>query len=196
MIKRLQTKRDLEKKHKRNQWILGIVLVVVMFGSVFGVIVNSFGNDGETDSKIEYNGYNFQIENNYFTLEMGSSKFYFSNGPDAIDSIEKEVSISKILPDYNGKIIYLSSEDSYSSGELYQNLQNYIVRIQPACESEENCVDETFPIKTCEDEFIIIRESDENKIYQNQSCVYIEGKSEDLLKLTDEFLLHLLGIKQ
>lgn len=195
MRRRLTSKKDLERKHKRNQWILGVVLVVVMFGSVFGIVVNSFGNDGES-TEIEYNGYTFFVEGNYFTLILGESKFYFSNGPDTVDSLRKEVNISKVLPVYAGKTLYLYSEDTEASSELYQNLNPYVSRMQLACESEESCKDDSFPIKTCEDNFILIKESTQNKIYEKENCVYIEGKKEDLTKLADEFLFHILGIKQ
>lgn len=195
MIKRLSSKKEEERKHKRNQWILGIILTVVMFGSVFGIVVNSFDNSEIDQNIIEYNGYKFIPEGAYFTTQIGTSKFYFSFGPAVIDALEKEVSISKTLSAYPGKTIYLHSENSPSSTELYQNLVNYVSRIQPACKANETCLDENYPLKDCTSDFILIKESDENKIYEDQNCVYIEGKKEDLLKLTDEFIMQLIGIK-
>ena len=48
--------------------------------------------------------------------------------------------------------------------------------------------------ENCAQNTIIIKENQENKITQKDNCVYIEGKKEDLVKTTDEFLFKLLKI--
>jgi len=59
----------------------------------------------------------------------------------------------------------------------------------------EPCYDKTLPTKDCNDNLIIVKNSTINKIYEKNNCVYIEGNQKDLLTLTDEFLLKIIGIK-
>lgn len=193
MIKKLVTRKDKKKRQQRNQWILGAILIFVMFGSVFGIVVGSFGKK-QSEVKIEYNGYEFTKVNNYYALEIGNSIFYFIENPNEISTLEREMNITKILPQFNGKVLYLESSDSTSSQEIYQNLNNYVERIQFACSDETTCSDENLPIKDCTNNFIIIKESENNKVYEQENCIFIEGKKEDLTKLTDEFLFNIIGL--
>ena len=192
MIRRIETKQDRERKSKRNNWILAGVLIFVMFGSVFGVVVNSFGTNTQGGS-IEYNGFIFLNENGAYSTQFGSARFYFSNNPQDTDKISKEVSLQKSLSDYSGTV-YISSQDYPSFVEIQGNLYPY-AQIVEACKEGEACKDDILPKKTCLDNMIIIKISEENKIYEESNCVYIEGKERDILKLTDEFLLRIIGIK-
>ncbi len=194
MIRRLETKKDELKKEKRIQFILAGVLVLILFGSVFGIVMNSFGGSSQDDELI-YNGYSFKIESGFYTVEIGGAKFYFSENPKDVDLIEKEVNLNRFLSSYSGKNVYISSNDYLLSSEIIRNFNLYVLRIQGACKEGEVCVDENLPIKTCEDQLIVIKEAEENKIYEEENCVYIEGDIGDLLKLTDEFLLRQIGIK-
>ena len=67
--------------------------------------------------------------------------------------------------------------------------------MQKACPEYVNCTDEDLPTKTCEDNFIIIKEGNYSNIIQDENCVFIEGKQEDLVQIVDEFLFKILGIK-
>ena len=135
-----------EKKRKRNLLIVGIVLIIVMFGSVFGVIVGSFGKD-KTESKIEYNGYEFFNQNDLWYTSIGNFNFVFKYNPNQTKDIETEL---KYLNNYQNKPLYIYSEDYSAEVEIYRNLfyQNQIVeRIQPACFSSEKCEGD-LPVKT------------------------------------------------
>ena len=61
--------------------------------------------------------------------------------------------------------------------------------------SLENC-EEDYPIKTCDDNFIIIKENNNTGIIQSESCVFIQGQQENLTMITDEFLFKVFGITQ
>jgi len=195
MIKRIETKKDQIKKEKRLQLILAAILILVLFGSVFGIVVNSFGGSNFPTKIVTYNNYDFSVENGYYTIELGISKFYFSNNPNDVESLEKQVALSREVSSYTNKEVYVLTGDYSSYSEIVQNFNQHALRIQQACKLDEECVDKTLPLKTCENNLIIIKEAPENKIYEEKNCVYIEGKKEELLKLTDEFLLHEIGIK-
>jgi len=88
----------------------------------------------------------------------------------------------------------LQTEDDLAGIEIYVNMAQIAERVTPACLSGTTC-EENVPIKTCNDNFIIIKEASVNTVRQDSNCVYIEGKKEDLVKLTDEFLFKIMGIK-
>jgi hypothetical protein len=195
IMRNLTSKQEEAKKQKRNQMTLGIILVIVMFGSVFAIVVDSFNSEPlETQEKITYFGYEFKLINNYYVLEVGEYIFYFLSDPNDLVSLEKEVKLTKVLSNYIGKVLYIDSTNEVASQQLHQNIYPYTQRIQYACINETTCEDENLPIKTCEENVIVVRESEENKIYQEENCIFVEGKKEDLLKLTDSLILNLIGL--
>ena len=54
---------------------------------------------------------------------------------------------------------------------------------------------EDFPVKDCENNFVIIRESNDTKIVQEKNCVFIQGEKENLTQITDEFLFNVFEIR-
>lgn len=193
MMKRLTSKKEEQKKAKRNQLIIGVALVGLMVLSVFGIIANSFGKEEESD-EVNYNGYLFEESNGFYILTLGQDQFYFKSNPLELKDLEYESNYSKLITNYVSFPLYLDSKDQLSYSELYQNLISYVQKIQPACLNEEDCANQDYPIKTCQDSLIIIRESENNNIYQEENCIFIEGKKEDLIKLTDKFLFKIIGI--
>jgi hypothetical protein len=190
-MRKLKSKQEIEKKQKKNQIILGILLIVVMFGSVFGVIVGSFG-EKNSSSNIQYKGYEFKNQNNYWYTQIGNLEFLFKYFPD-----EKENNIKTemdSLAKYSGQQLYIYSENYESEIEIYRNIYPIVQRMQYACLNKEKCNGD-YPIKTCEDNFIIIQESLVNEIYQEENCVFIQGEKEKLPELTDEFLFNIIGIQ-
>ena len=190
-MKRLKAKSSESKKQRKNQIIIGSILIFVMFGSVFGVIVGSFGADKENSNKVEYNGLEFIKQSNYWILEIGDFNFIFKYNPNEVQEIETEV---KFLNNYNGKPLYISSENSGATSELVSNLNQIALRMQNACLNETNC-EEDRPTKTCEDNFIIIKENNFTNIIQEDNCVFIQGPQENLTMISDEFLFHILGVR-
>lgn len=189
-MKKLISKSEYEKRRKRNSMIIGIILIIVMFGSVFGIIVGSFGQDSAKKNKVEYGGYKFFNENGLWKVSVGEINFILQYFPTETKNITASL---KNVNNYYNKPLYVYSEDSNSEIEIYRNLQQIAARIQPACFSKEKCEGD-FPIKTCSDNFIIIENGTE-EITQIENCVYIKGEKSELLKLTDSFLYNILGIK-
>lgn len=193
-MRKIATKESEKKKQKRNNFIISLVLIVVISLSVFGIVANSFDSPGSSE-KLDYNGFEFVSQGNSWILEIEEFSFVFSYPPGELDNLSVEVSELEFVPSYTSKPLYISSENSYARYEIYQNLNPLVSRIQSACMTEENCPEE-FPIKSCEDNFIIIKQAENNKIFQEEGCVFIEGNYDDLLKMTDLFLYKILGIKE
>ena len=189
-IRKIISKSEQEKKRKRNLLIIGIILIFVMFGSVFGIVVGSFGQNFSGKNKAEYNGYEFYNENGLWKVSIGDADFIFKHYPTETKNI---TSVLKNINNYYNKPLYVYSEDVNSEIEVYRNLQQISARIQPACFNKENCTGD-FPLKTCADNFIIIENGTE-EVAQIENCVYIKGEKQDLSELTDSFLYNIIGIK-
>jgi len=203
-MRKIISKHEEGRKRKRNQLIVGGVLIFIMFFSVLGY---SFRGGDENTKKINYNGFEFINQNDFWILNTENFYFVFKNNPKQVEEIGGDL---EYLENYYDKPLYIYSENSESEIEIYRNLfyQNQIVqRMQSACLDEnitnttlgERIVlecDENLPIKNCEDNFIIIKEDNNTKITQNKNCVFIFGQQENLTKITDEFLFKILGIRE
>jgi hypothetical protein len=190
-MRNIETKAKEEKRRKKNQVIIGAIMIFIMLGSTFAVIVDSLSNDNANNEKVEYNGYEFVGQNGFWATNIGNYEFLFRYNPTQVERIETEV---VYLNAYSGKPLYFSSQSDAASVEIYRNLGNVVQRFQVACIEEEGCP-EDWPIRDCSNNFLIIREANESKIYQNENCVFIEGPRENLTQITDEFLFWITGIE-
>ena len=189
-MKRLVSKHEEEKKRKRNQIIVGIVLAVLMILSTLGfALQGNPGNSGNTDSnKLTYNGFDFAYINGLWVV----GNFAFKYNPKQVPDIKSDL---KDATYYQGAPLYIYSENEEAETEVYVNLGRIAERVQSACFEGLECPGD-LPIKTCKDNFIIIKESNNSKIVQENNCVYIEGQGEDMVRLADQFLFTILKIKE
>ncbi len=197
-MRRLKSKKDEAKRIKKNQIIIGVILIIVMLGSVFGVIVGSFNNSGDSVN-VNYYGYEFVSQGNYWYLNIGNLNFIFKNNPFQTEHLYNQ-SIANLtyINSYQNLPLYISSDNYESETEIYRNIGQIAQRVQRACLDgyETNC-NEELPIKDCSENFIIIRENLENKseIKQEGKCVFITGEKQNLIKLTDDYLFRIIGVK-
>lgn len=186
-MRKIKTREEEEKGRKRNQTILGILLILVMIVSSLGY---AFTSSDSANKKVKYGDYVFKEVNGYWTVVIGEKEFSFFYNPTETDKLN--ISLNSI-DKFSGKPLYISSEDSMAESEIARNLNGIVSRMQYACLNDK--CEGDFPIKTCEDNFILIKESDEDRISQIKNCIFIEGKSESLPKLADEVLFDILGIR-
>lgn len=190
MIRKIISKEELEKKRRRNHFIVGFILIGVMIFGTLGYAFEGRKDEKNDPSKINYNGLDFVKQNDFWVTKIGESEFIFKYNPEQINQTgEKFDSLSK----YSQKPLYIYSENEMASFEVVRNIQPFVQRVQKACPEGKNC-DENVPAKTCENNFIIIGESETKKMEQKENCVFIEGKKEELTRLADEFLFKILGI--
>lgn len=194
-MRKLTNPKNKDKKQRRNQLILGMFLVLTMMLSTFAIVIDSLQNKNQ--NSVKYNGYKFEVSNGYWATTAGQYQFFFRFNP--LETKNFSASFDgitlKLVQNYIGKPLYLYSQDSYASQELAQNLRPFVERYQPACLEQTNCPQD-IPIKDCTNNFIIYKISNSTSVRQQDNCVFIEGKQEDLVYLTDEFLFKILGIKQ
>lgn len=194
-MRKIISKEKAEKKKRRNQLVVGIILIFVMVFSILGYSLN--GNNGQSGTVIiNYNGFKF-VQNpstNLWDLNKGNLNFSIEYNPYELGKFDSTVNQ---IDSYSGKPLYISSDSSDAETEIYRNLfyQNQIVqRVQEACLSGEKCGGD-FPVKTCDDNFIIIKENSTPEIRQQNNCVFISGAAENLSRMSDKFLLKIIGIQ-
>ncbi len=193
-MRKIISKYKEDKKKKRNGLIVGIILIGIMFLGIFSYAFGRGNNEEDNTKKIDYGGFEFVEQNGYWFTNIGNSQFVFRYNPEQVERIYSKLNL---LDNYYGKTLYISSENSEAELEIYRNLlyPNQIVqRIQSACLEEEECEGDLVK-KTCEDNFIIIKENNVSEIIQEENCVFIKGEQENLTKITDEFLFKIIGIR-
>lgn len=188
MLKRIKTKQQIEKEKKRNQIIIGTVLVSLLLLSTIGYSFFSRDSSSVGGETTKEKGIIFSNINNYWRAKIGGIDFNFQFLPSQVEDISVETTMS--LDDYAGEVVYFVNPGSVAS-EALNNLNAYILRYQEACLEGEFCVREGLPIKNCEDKLIIYKESSETKVTQESNCVFIEGEG---IKATDAFLYKILDI--
>jgi hypothetical protein len=190
MIRKIITKEDHERKRKKNQIIISIILVGIM---VFSTIAYSFGtNTSQKEITIKYKNYDFTYSNGLWETNISGNVFSFIYNPFEIYNVTSNVNS---LENYQNKPLYIYSINSDAEQEIYQNLYTISGNITYACpEDEKNC-DETLAVKDCSNNFIIIREGNSSNIYQKDKCAFISGPFENLTEITDGFLLKVIGVQ-
>ena len=192
-MRKIVSKYAKGKKNRTKQLAIGIGLVLIMFFSVLGY---SFRGRGENTKEVNIHGYSFVEENDFWVSDIGNLRFIFKYNPLQIKSMEFTSSVSELknLDNYYNKPLYIFSENEEAELEIYRNLDQIVLRRQYACLEEEGC-DENWPLKTCANNFIIIKEDNITEISQEENCVFIQGPQENLTKITDEFLFKILEIR-
>ncbi|MCX6746912.1 MAG: hypothetical protein NTU63_02135 [Candidatus Pacearchaeota archaeon] len=202
-MRKITERTNEEKKTRRNQFLVGGLLILVMVLSVLGYSLGR-NNQEEEAEKVIYNGYEFTKTNDFWTTTIGSFQFSFKYNPYETEKISSQINY---LNTYSNKPLYLSGGNMEAETEIYRNLfyQTGIAqRVQYACLQGEKCEDGSFPIKNCTDNFVIIRENNQSdilsqnksEIKQQDGCVFITGISENLTSTVDSFLFKIMGISE
>lgn len=190
-MRRIISKQEEAKKRRINQFIIGGILILVMVMSTIGY---SFNRDEEKVEKINYHGFTFTKQEGFWVLDMNKLQFFFKYNPNEVEEINTTLNF---LNNYQDKPLYIYSENSEAEIEIYRNLfyKNKIAqRMQYACPEGEKCKGD-YPVKSCENNFIIIKEGDNKEVRQQENCVFIQGKSEELAKLADSFLFRITSVQ-
>jgi len=191
-MEKIVSKERHKSKERFNQLLIGLVFIFLMILSTFGYSLSTSDKEEQGNKKVVYNGYEFLNSNGFWRMSIQDMQFTFRYNPKEVYRIPGKIND---LNSYYDLPLYIQSENSESSSEIYMNLNQLVQRIQPACLNNSNCTG-NYPTKDCNSNFIIIKESNITGIEQNSSCVFIQGTEEDMLKVVDEFLFKIMGIEE
>lgn len=190
-MRKIVSQHKQKSKDRFNQIAVGLVLVFLMMLSIVGYSLGGRDTGGDERESITYNGFNFVQSGGYWSIIIENFQFIFRYNP---NEVNKSNSTLNYVDSYFNKPLYLESESNEASTEIYLNLDQIAQRMQPACQNTSNCTGD-FPIKDCNSNFIIIKESNTTSIEQDKGCVFISAPEDQLVATTDEFLFKILGIE-
>ncbi len=194
-MKRIVTQIQRDKKNRINQFLVGIVLIALLLFSTLGYALGG-RNEEEKLKKIEYNNIDFIQENSeYWRFNIDNGNFLTKYNPQETEDITFLSDFD--LNNYLNKPLYLVGGSQEPNSEIYRNLNVFVLRIQEACISKQNCNGE-LPVKDCSiDNIIVINEVEEDgleNIYQQENCVFITASLGNQTKYADKFLFEILGV--
>jgi len=203
-MRRIESLTKRERKQKRNGMIIGIILIVLMASSTVRFIFafgggggfgSGSGGSGGSEPDLTYNGIDF-FRNSQglwgFSTSLGS--FSTTLEPGLTESTELDFEV--LASDFFNKPLYFVFENqSVALSEVGRNLGSLALRAPRACLNEIDCPDDSLPIKTCEDNVIIMKASEEINAYKENKCIFLEGTDDQLLLLADRLVFEALGIQ-
>ena len=194
-MRNIESPEKKEKKRKRNRLIIGIVLIGVMVLSTvgfallqgLGVINNNSGNE------IEYNGIKFtQDQNGYWASTIQGISFLTLNNPKDTEEIPLEIRLD--INEIYQKPLYFVTDDTEAMNELAGNIGRFASRYQEVCLNGEKCEND-YVEKTCEDNIIVIKTTNETKIYKEENCIFLESTRENHLLISDKLIFRIFEIQ-
>ena len=185
-MRKIRTQAEIDKKKRKNQILVGGVMIGLLLLSIVGYSFAS-GDKDEDDSKVNENGVDFFRQNGLWVAEIDGRVFAFQNLPSEVSDIDVNVSIS--LGQYSGQPLYFVNPNE-GVNEVLSNIGQRVLRYQEACLGNETCGD-NLPVKDCGSNLIIFEVGNVTKVYQDENCIFVVG---DSVKATDAFLYKVLQI--
>ena len=215
MISKIKSQEELDKKNRRNQLIIGIVMIGLLVLSTLGFSL-VFGGGGASGqdafaNQVTEEGITFTQGVQGWSAAIEGGIFYFSNLPSEVKEtpIEGELDFNR----FRGSVVYFVGDNPAIQQSLI-NFQGRISRTQEACLEGFDC-ENNIPTKSCDSSNLIIygqgnkgqgNESEqayfvndyfpnanpnETSVYAEGSCVFLTG---DALKATDAFMYKSLKV--
>jgi len=189
---------DGEKRKK----ILGIILGITMFGSVFTFIFFGFNTGGRASGSVDYNGFEFINRGTHWSTSVDGREalftylpddlgFIFIN-PDVINSLKNKIQFD-ITSEFNDTFAEPIALAQYQIGVT---LNNFDVFVRNGFKSKQ----QDFPVITCNDSsnfvpVIYFKSSNETRVYLDNDCVIAEASNPaDITRIKDRLVYGILGI--
>lgn len=187
-MRRIKSEADIQRVRRRNNVILGVVMIGLLILSYAGFALMNSDENGENQNFVEEKGFNFVRDGGYWKMMVDGQVFGFQNLPSEVDDVDVNISVE--FANYVSLPLYFVGAGE-GANEILINLGNYVLRYQEACLEGMVC-DGDLPTKSCEDSNLIIFEAgDEARVYSEGTCVFVVG---DELEASDAFLYKLFGI--
>lgn len=186
-MKKIKTQEETDKERKRNTIIISVFFLVLLVLSSLGYAVMS-KSDSSNSQKASYGNLKFIQQNGYWQTIINGKTLFFTELPQNLNEISTEANIS--LSDYYSQQVYIVNPNS-AAPQLANALSGIAGSIQEACINESECGNKDLPLKNCDSYLIIYNSSQENSIFRQGNCVYLDG---DSFKVTDKFVYNLYGI--
>ncbi|MBM3232682.1 hypothetical protein FJZ18_00755 [Candidatus Pacearchaeota archaeon] len=179
-MQKIETQAVKEAREKRKVKYISYFLLAIMVVSTAGYALLSYTStappsNSTTDDPLAFGKY---------PLSVSGQKVYLSFPREDVQNISFEGNVT--LKDYFGNTLYISSYSTALQYEISDTLGKFVSRVQEACYG--NCT-KNLPEKNCTDNLIVIEESEERSINQENRCIFIKGD----LKSIDAFIYKVMS---
>lgn len=182
------------KKDRNNKGIISLGILFLLLASSVGYAFLS-KEQGSDDSPSDLNDGQIKLEDKK-PIQIGGRwafsyyglPIYLTHSSEEIKEIEVELN-NITINNFNSKNLYISSDDDNSLQEILINVGQFSSKVQEACYGK---CDRNLPEKKCDEEynFIVIRESEMQKVYSKDNCIFIDGD----LKAIDAFMYKIFEV--
>jgi hypothetical protein len=178
-MQRIETQAQKEARERRKAKYISYFLLTIMVISTAGYALLSYTS---TDTPSSQNNDSGSFGKH--PLSVSGQTVYLTFSREGTKNISVEGNIT--LRDYLGNTLYIASDSSALQYELANTLGKFVSRMQDACYG--NCT-KNLPEKNCTDNLIVIKESQEQSVSQENRCIFIKGD----LQSIDAFLYKILS---
>jgi len=191
-MRKIETKEATEKRQTRNKVIIAVIFIGLMVLSTAGFALFS-GNGITKKSSKTYNDVEFKTnDNGYWEFKIQGQSFQTSFTPEETESINADaISISEL----SGKPIYFVNSDPASANEILYNIGRYATRYQDVCLKDLNCTNSDNIVKTCDDNLIVFKESDEDSVKRDNNCLFINYSPGNEVLVGNRLIFKALGVQ-
>ncbi|MBT4165512.1 hypothetical protein HOE04_00550 [archaeon] len=193
-MKKLLTKKQQQKKDRRNQLIVGILLIALMLFSTLGYALGGKSTE-DAKNKVDYKDITFTKTSGYWSFNYQGTTFNTLYNPTELQDIP--VLTQSTLQSFSQKTLYFVGEFGESASEIARNLNPFVLRINNACLPNTNCTTDSPTKNISTDNIIVFQEPTENQqenIYQQEKAIFITASYTNQTKLADALLFKILGI--
>lgn len=180
-MRRLETQEIKEKKQKRNTLILSMFMLFLL---VFSTLGFAFFSKPYTSSDNTPSIQTYQNQTEKLSINNQGQVVYLASTLAEIQDIK--VNITKTPSEYSSQPLYIDASNQAVLREIASTIGRSSSRVQEACFG--SC-EEDFPEKNCTSNLIVWSDSSNNKVYQQDNCIFIEGD----LKAVDAFIYNLFS---
>jgi hypothetical protein len=187
-MRRIESQTEREARQKTRVRIIGIILLGLMVLSSIGYAFLYYQDYNEGGGSRSTNQTQQQTMDGRWILEVQGQQLVFATSKESVKNISINTFLS--LNNLAGKPLYISVENNSAVFyELSYNLQRFVGK-SPVEACFGSC-EEDLPEKNCTagENLIIYRKAENNQVYQNDSCIFIEGD----IRAVDAFLYSLFN---
>jgi hypothetical protein len=185
-MRKILSQSEIERKKKRNLFIISMLILGVLVLGTVGYAFLDKTNTSQDDTQNLDKEYSVSYLGNSWRIVYKDQVYITSFSPDDVKNISVNIQMS--LSSISNKPLFIASGNDAVTSEIASALQRYTQRaVQKACYG--SCI-EDLPEKNCSSNLIVWKDAPENKVYQSENCIFLEGD----LRSADAFLFKLLNI--
>jgi len=191
-----------EEKAGRRKKRLGLIMIIVMFGSVFTFIFFGFQTGRGSSGIVDYNGFEFINRGSYWSTIINGREALFTYLPtdlgfifldnDVINLLTNKVQID-VTSDFNDT---LAEPIALAQFQMGSTLNNFNIFLRSGFTSQR----QNFPVITCDDATsfvpaIYFRGSNVTRVHLENNCIIAQAASpSEVIRIKDALVYSMFGI--